>query len=282
MELIESTKYKLPDSSRHLPKNPRPLARPDIRNDLVEGDPGVMFSSLEPLMGELGFCEDKKFRDRVSRKGRWRIWTRVVDIPNFPEGETRVNSFLAYYKPDKIATAPRVLLRQSLSSLDEEEISKDLAEFTRHFVERPTLRRLPNTALANQRGFQYAESAALGALVGGVVQALRGRGVSEGRNPSVARGVLIGGIAFPVITGALHYMGERSARSRIPRIDQYQAGEYVWDALVAEFRHRLTVSIQQDDFRRDWINRAEFKGLPPEDLAVKYLENYYGVDGQKK
>lgn len=101
------------------------------------------------------------------------------------------------------------------------EFTEDLEVFTKCFIERPRLWGFPSQALTTIDGVTLSVSA----------------GLILGRVLGADIGIAVG----PSVYAALWWLSERFARSRIPNLDQYIAGDSVTTVLFRQLDHMDSV-----------------------------------------
>lgn len=230
------------------------LAREWRFKDAVTG-PGA-FNELPQIAVELGFLRTKDFPTRMAS---WQIYDRPNhDIPNFPDGATTVNSTLAVYAGEEGLN--HAILRTSQEPYSQDVFAKDLAAFTRHYVERPRILGFPSQEMTRSRtvwGGMAVGTVALGAV---------GYNIS---GEVMNFGVLIGEIGGPALVGALWSASEKYAKSKISDLELYTSGERARSTLLGEKSHIIAVSIQRELYQA--LHQEEANLTPDE-----FLEKVYG------
>ncbi len=88
---------------------------------------------------QIGFTPMSNVR---GRRGHWKVFERSnYPIPNFPEGETLINSALALY--DGFRPSQHVILRTSTEQINPLDFNRNVADITRFYIERPDFPKFP-------------------------------------------------------------------------------------------------------------------------------------------
>jgi len=131
---VEQAAYHVPEPghySNYLSSSYR------FRRDVTEGSYGNnphRYENLPLLAQEIGLRSDN---DVPTRHGTWHIYEGIdLAIPNFPDGDTRVNEALALYERDGNLT--NAILRLQPGRVQEpftvEGLADDLEAFTKHYI----------------------------------------------------------------------------------------------------------------------------------------------------
>lgn len=245
---IEALQYRLPAIDY--------LDQHHNRGDLLKD--GSFYDWLV-LVEQMGFRQGESL---PAKKGTWEIWERpYFAIPNFPEGETVIHSSLGKYRRwgNEGPSYNAAILRTSYEPIPAEEFRRDLASFTRFYVERARLWGFPSR-LMTADGLQH-----LAAYVGGVVLGGAMGFFVDGTLGSVTNGAVL---AIPSIglSGVLHASSEWWAKRHIPHINQYMSGQTAEDTLVKEQNRITEVLIQRELYV---ALQNEGFAITPEDFTRK-------------
>lgn len=248
---VESTAYKPPEGYSTLAcsdsfKND--VTRPHNLNDLPE------------VARELGFF---RIADFPTKRSQWQVFDRPEhDVPNFPDGTTRISSTLAVY--DTAGELTHAILRTSRQPYPVEEFTKDLAAFTKHYIERPRLLGFPSQELTRMRTVSIA-------LAVGVVSmsAVDYYAIHSLQGSIVNAGSILGEIGGPAIYGTLWALSERRARRSISHPEQCVAGNSAKWTLEGERSHNVAVVIQKELYQ---VLQQEGANLTPD----QFLKKIYG------
>lgn len=254
MKTVENQAYKPPgyySTLAHSSYYKDDIIRPNHLNDTPR------------IAKELGFT---RVADFPTKKSQWQVFERPEhDVPNFPDGSTRISSSLAVYGTKEELT--HAILRTSeepYESYQPEEFTKDLAAFTKHYVERPRLLGFPSQELARQ--WNAFASLAVGAVSLSVVDYYTIQSIP---GSLFNGGSLFGGMAGPVVHGLLYVLAEKHAKRQISHLDQYVAGERVLWTLEGERYHNIKVIAQRELYQALLKEGAD---LSPN----QFLEKIYG------
>lgn len=272
MSTVEKEAYKPPS------ENYDSLARSrHLRDDITE--PGN-FDDLPQIAEELGF--QRVTPSLLTRKPRhWQVWVRPNhDVPNFPDGATRVSSTLAIYDNTRMAIINRIpvisdkpvelrfthaILRTSREPYSPDECARDLDAFTRHYIKRPRILGFPSQELTKLR---YAFVALGAGMVLGVVADYH---TVQSVPPGSANnfGAPIGGMAGLALYVAAAALGERHASRQISDLKQYIAGDGAREVLLGERHHVVRVAIQRELYQ---VLQQEGVNLTPDQFLHKIYE----------
>ncbi|MCL5784467.1 MAG: hypothetical protein M1142_03895 [Patescibacteria group bacterium] len=248
---IENQAYRPPEQYNT-------LANSWIKKDLLTLG---SFNNLPQIAEELGFS---KTTDIPTKKSRWQIFNRPdYDVPNFPDGSTRINSTLAVYGIDEGLI--HAILRTSPESYPTEEFEKDLAAFTKHYIERPRLLGFPSKELTTMRNVLtsvFVGTATLSVVDYYTINSMHAAGII----PNI--GSILGEIGGPSIYGTLWALSERHARRQISHPEQYVAGDTVRSTLQNERSHNIRVDSQRELYQ---ALQQEGADLSPD----QFLETIY-------
>lgn len=252
MRTVENEAYKPPEGRRT-------LAHSYCFKDRVT-EPGH-FYDLSQVAQELGFL---RVNDFPTKRAVWQVYDRPNhDVPNFPEGATRISSTLAVYDTDSELT--HAILRTSREPYPVDEFNRDLAAFTKHYAERPRLLGFPSQELAGKwRNLFIALTAGtigMGAIDYYTIQSIPGSVINIG--------AILGEIGGPSAYAALWGLSERHARRSISDLEQYTAGDSAQSTLQGERYHNVTVDIQRELYQTLLQEGAD---LSPD----QFLEKIYG------
>ena len=254
MQTVENAAYKLHPEYSSLKGSDR------LRFDLREPN-DHFFADLPQLAQELGFI---KKGSSPTKKALWDIYDRPMHpVPNFPDGQTIINSTLALYKTRE-GLLTRAVLRASTEPYKSDEFMKDLDAFTKHYVERPRILGFPSKFLTTGPA----------AMAGGFIVGISVfSGVDyyawHSTGSIMNAGSVLGEIAGFVGGAGLWALSERYARKQISGLDQYFAQRNARDVLTSERYHRVTVDMQREIYEALQQNGAD---LEPD----QFLEKIYG------
>lgn len=202
-------------------------------NDVVKP---ANFNDLPQIARELGFS---KVADLPTKKSQWQVFERPeFDVPNFPEGSTRVSSSLGIYGTGEELT--RAVLRTSPEPHSVREFEKDLESFTKHYIERPRLLGFPSVELT--RIGHVFTALAVGVIGGDAAGYYIGGDI-------VNMGAVLGEMGGPAVYGVAWGLAERHAKRSISHREQYIAGESVKWTLQGERDHNIEVIIQKELYK---------------------------------
>ena len=240
-------------------KPPRPSSLKHsyrLRADLTGKDNSGDLSSLADLASDLGFNRVPGFG---TKKGSWELFDRPFhEVPNFPEGETAINSSLALYKRDDVVT--QAVLRTSTEAYTDAELVDDLDAITKHYIERPRLFGFPSKEGTTIRNTFST------LVIGTVITDAIGYQLT---GQVINLGAFVGELSAPAIHGAGWLLGEMKAKRSISDLDQYTVGSNVENALQGEQAHVLQVAVQRELYQALRQDGAE---LTPD----QFLEKIYG------
>ena len=214
-----------------------------FRRDVTRGGYGNnprRYDNLPILAQEIGLRSDK---DVPTRHGTWHIYEGLdLAIPNFPDGDTRVNEALALYERDGNLT--NAILRLQPEHVQEsftvEDLADDLEAFTKYYIERPHISGFPSEILTQAKTHMAIYLSCIpGAAIGFFT-------FPEGSRESAA---LIGTLAGPLSSGvtvSFWGLAERRARGKIPHKDEYMSGDNAAGALAQQKEHIVQTSIQRE------------------------------------
>lgn len=216
-------------------------------------------NDLPLIAQELGF---QRIADFSTRNSRWQVFDRQSHlVPNFSVAATRISSTLAVY--DRKGELTHAILRTSRKPFQSEDFTRDLAAFTKHYVERPRLLGFPSELLTN--GKTHLAIFGGGIPVGGAIGYL-----ASGGDITVASLGALAGETIPVsISASLWALSERHARRQISSPEQYVTGDSAQGTLLNERYHNVTVDIQTELYRALLEEDAD---LDPN----QFLEKIYG------
>lgn len=248
--LIESLKYRLPKSGN--------LDSRFNRADLLKAGSESNYDRLV-FVNQMGFGLVDSLHLPV---GSWAIWNRPnFAIPNFPEGETVTHSRLGLYysRGNEDPSHNGAILRMSYEPVTEEEFKRDLASFTKYYIERPRVWGFPSR-LMTADGWQYPVAIGGGAVLGSAIGVL-----TEGTGTIFTNWV---NLAYPLtgIIGALHASSELWAKRHIPALNQYMSGQTAESTLVTEQNRIIEVLIQRELYA---ALQNEDITITPEDFVGK-------------
>lgn len=215
----------------------------NFRRDITKGgygDHSRHYENLPILAQEIGLRIDT---DIPTRHGTWHIYEGLdLAIPNFPEGDTRVNEALALYERDGDLT--NAILRLQAEERQEpftiEDLADDLEAFTKYYVERPRLIGFPSEVLTSGKTH-------ISIFFGGIpTGALLGYFISGGDFNVIAGGALAGETLPAAMTSSLWKLSERIARGKIPHKDEYISGDKAARVLADQKEHLVQTSIQRE------------------------------------
>ena len=248
---VENAAYKPPEGYSTLARSYH------FKDDVTK--PGN-FNGLPQVARELGFLRTGDF---PTERSSWQVFDRPShDVPNFPDCSTRISSTLALYNTEGKLT--RAVLRTSREPYPSDEFARDLAAFTKHFIERPRLLGYPSQELTRIRNMPIAMAIGIVALSAAdyyFVQSVPGSAANFG--------TLMGEMGGPLVYGAVWALSERHARKSISRPEQYATGERAQSTLLGERYHNVTVAIQREIYQ---ALQQEGVTLTPD----QFLENIYG------
>lgn len=214
------------------------------------------FNDLPQLARELGFAKVTKL---PTKRSGWQVFARPeYDVPNFPEGATRVSSSLGIYGTGEELT--RAILRTSPEPHPVREFEKDLASLTKHYIERPRLLGFPSVELT--RIGHVFTALAVGVIGGDAAGYYMGGDI-------VNLGAVLGEMGGPAVYGVAWGLAERHARRSISHREQYTAGESVKWTLEGERYHNVKVAIQKELYQ---ALQQEGASLSPD----QFLDKIYG------
>ncbi|MDO8573350.1 MAG: hypothetical protein Q7R77_01230 [Candidatus Daviesbacteria bacterium] len=222
---MERSIYRLPDGDNTL-GNRYNFSREAITKP---GD----YDDLPRLAEELGFLRGP---DVSTKQSYWQIFERPeYDVPNFPDGSTKINSSLALY--DTKGELTHAILRTAKKPYSSDEFARDLSAFTRHFIKRPRLLGFPSKELTRYRTVIAAIT--VGSIIGGLVAS---HNVDVGEESFLAFLNVLNGAAFGGWGSAgLWALSERYAKRSISHPEQYIVGDDVRNTLEEEGYHRRLV-----------------------------------------
>lgn len=235
------------------------------------------FNNLPQVARELGF---QRIADLSTKKAHWQIYDRPDhDVPNFPDGTTRISSSLAVYNngdTEGILTLTHAILRTSREPYPANEFKEDLASFTKHYIERPRISGFPSKELTSIRNMAISSPAGM-ALLGTAAYSF-----IQNTLESAIIGVIIGEIGGPIIYGTLWGLSERHARRQIAHPEQYTVGNQAAWILEGERYHIVTVGIQKElyqalqqegfDLSPDQFLEKIYKQIPQALVDKRYAE----------
>lgn len=165
---------------------------------------------------------------------------------------------------DTAGELTHAILRTSRKPYPSYEFSRDLAAFTKHYIERPRLLGFPSQELTRMRHVFTAAAVGIVTLSAAdyyFVQSIPGNVVNFG--------TIAGEMAGLAVYGALWALSERHARRSISNLGQYTAGDGAQSTLLGERYHNVRVDIQRELFQ---ALQQEGAGLTPD----QFLEEIYG------
>lgn len=239
---VEQAAYHVPkpghDSNYYYLSNSYSFRR-DVTNGGYDNNP-YLYKHLPILAQEIGLRSDN---DVPTRHGTWHIYEGLdLAIPNFPDGDTRVNEALALYERDGNLTNAilRVQPGNDREPFTAEDLAEDLEAFTKYFIERPRYFGFPSGILTQAKTHALIYSTFIpGAVIGFFA-------FPEGSRESAS---IVGMVAGPLssgVTAGLWGLAERRARGKIPHKDEYMSGNHVAVVLVQQKEHIVQTSIQRE------------------------------------
>lgn len=238
----------------------------NFRRDVTQGGYGngiKDYSSLPTLALEIGLRRAKM--NVSTQHGAWHIYQGAnLAIPNFPDGDTRVNEALALYERDGNLT--NAILRIQPGHKREPfaiaDLVDDLDAFTKYYIERPRLWGFPSEVLTRTKTHMiiFGVSIPVGGAVGFIA--------SGGDTTAASFGALVGEVVPASITASLWGLAEMRARRKIPHKDEYMSGDHATEALIQQKDHIVQTSIQRELYSA--LQRVNTT-LTPE----QFLDNIY-------
>lgn len=211
----------------------------------VFDDPGNLiepadFNDLPPLAQQLGFTD---IGEIPTPRSRWKIFNRsgypeanFADQLSFADKPSMATySTLAVYGDPDLTHA---VMRTSEKKYPLEEFRKDLAAFTKYYVERPQIWGFPSRQLTRM------EHVFTAFVAGTIIGIIGDYNLAVIPNEFIINpGLTLGGAAAASLQAALWQLAERRARHSISNSEQYSAGEQAANILREELnkRHHLTM-----------------------------------------
>lgn len=247
MPTVDSETYKIPERYGTLADSYRlkELTEPGRFNDLPQLALGLNFQKVVDYF--------------PTRRSGWQVFDRQNhDVPNFPDGATRVNSVLAVY--GKEGNSTHAVLRTSKEPHSLVESLSDLEAFTKHYIERPSLLGLPSKGLTGLK-------VVFGSLALGIVAVDAAGYYISGEVFNL--GALAGEAAGATFGGGLWAFSEMRGRRSISDLGQYTAGDGAKHTLLGERYHCVQVDIQRELY-------AELLQQYPDLTPDRFLDKIYG------
>lgn len=237
---VESAAYHVPEAGHY---SNYLSGSYSFRRDVTKGGYGNnprRYESLPILAQEIGLRSDN---DVPTRHGVWHIYEGSdLAIPNFPDGDTRVNEALALYERDGNLTNAMLRLQpgRTQESFTVEDLADDLGAFTKYYIERPRYFGFPSEILTQGKFHHliyltFIPGAAIGLFA-----------FPEGSRESAS---LVGMVTGPLssgVTASLWGLAERRARGKISHKDEYMSGDNAAGALAQQKEHIVQTSIQRE------------------------------------
>lgn len=221
-----------------------------FRRDVTKGGYGKnprRYENFPLLAQEIGLRRDN---DVPTRHGTWHIYEGIdLAIPNFPDGNTRVNEALALYERDGNLT--NAILRLQPGRVQEpftvEDLANDLEAFTKYYVERPGLVGFPSKALTEGKNHWIVcfGGMPLGAVVGWMANFYPDTWQYSSEFASAVLGAYAGPITA-TITAIIWGLSEKRARGKIPHKDEYMRSDNAAEVLAGQKEHIVQTSIQRE------------------------------------
>lgn len=214
-----------------------------FRRDVTKGGYGNnprRYENLPILAKEIGLRSDK---DVPTRHGTWHIYEGIdLAIPNFPDGDTRVNEALALYERGGNLTNAILRLQpgHDREPFTVEDLADDLEAFTKYYIERPRFFGFPSEILTQAKThlliyLTFIPGVAIGLFA-----------FPEGIRESTSYVGMAAGPLSSAVTVSLWYLAERRARGKILHKDEYMSGDNAAGVLAQQKEHIVQTSIQRE------------------------------------
>lgn len=247
---VEEQKYSPPKSGNLREKDsPGLLFSPEYKDDWI-------FRGARQLgFDQIGFLR--------LPKGTWDLWkVDNLTVPNFPEGETIINSRLGVYREEEETN--RTVLRVSTNPIPDEEVQKDLEAFTKYYIHRPKYLGFPNKALTRVND-QFK------IVIGSILLGGSAGYLASGETLGGVVGVFAGEITSMLGAPLGRKFGEQLAIKNISNPDEYYVGHnHVYDVL-SNIRDHIITTAYKREFYSGLI--AEGIQITPEEFLTEINEN---------